>query len=120
VLVGNDTEPIQTLPITDTIDNSNNLATNRAIKAYVDSATAGLTGAMHFVGEASVVITPNSSVNPQIRNYDFARALPGDVILYNSQEFVWDGAQWILLGDESSYAIKGSIVDTDISENANI
>ena len=120
VLVGNDAEAIQTLPITDTIDNSNNLATNRAIKAYVDSATAGLTGAMHFVGEASVVITSNSSVNPQIRNYDFTRALPGDVILYGSQEFVWDGAHWILLGDESSYAIKGSIVDVDISENANI
>ena len=75
---------------------------------------------MHFVGEASVVITPNSSVNPQIRNYDFAQALPGDVILYNSQEYVWDGAHWILLGDESSYAIKGSIVDADISDNANI
>jgi len=44
------------------------------VKSYVDEATAGLTGAMHFVGEASVVITHQSSVDPRIRNYDFSSA----------------------------------------------
>jgi len=32
---------------------------------------------------------------------------------------VWDGA-WRLLGDEGSYAVKGSIKDTDISLDAGI
>jgi hypothetical protein len=58
----------------------------------VDTATAGLTGAMHFIGEATVVINPYSNVNPNITGYDFSKVLPGDVILYNTKEFVWDGS----------------------------
>jgi len=44
------------------------------VKEYVDNATAGLTGAMHFIGEAAVVITPYSSVDPRIRGYNFGSA----------------------------------------------
>ena len=120
ILVGNDTGPIQTIPIAQAIGNNDQLVTSRLVKSYVDEATAGLTGAMHFVGEASVVITHQSSVDPRIRNYDFSSAQPGDVIISGSKEFVWDGGQWILLGDEGSYAIKGSIKNSDIDENANI
>jgi len=40
----------------------------------VDELTAGITGAMHFVGEAAVVITPNSSVDPRIGGYEFSSA----------------------------------------------
>jgi len=39
---------------------------------------------MHFIGEATVVITNGSSINPQIRDYNFASAQPGDVILANN------------------------------------
>ena len=46
--------------------------------------TAGLTGAMHFVGEATVMITNGSRVDPQIRDYYFRYAEPGDVILANN------------------------------------
>lgn len=120
VLVGNGTDNITTIPVADTVGNNDSLVTNRAIKAYVDAATAGLTGAMHFIGESTVVINPNSSVNPNIQNYDFSKVQPGDVILYNSKEFVWDGAQWTLLGDEGSYAVKGSIKDSDIAVDAAI
>ena len=52
--------------------------------------------------------------------YDFAKAQPGDVILYNQQEYVWTGGSWRLLGDEGSYAVKGSITDGDISIDAGI
>ena len=120
LLAGNGTNAITTVPIAEQVDNTESIPTSRLVKQYVDTATAGLTGAMHFIGEATVVIRNGSSVNPNIINYNFSNALPGDVILYNQSEFVWDGAQWILLGDESSYAIKGSIVDADISDNANI
>jgi len=44
------------------------------IKAYVDNATAGLTGAMHFVGESTVVITNYSNVDPRITGYVFGNA----------------------------------------------
>lgn len=120
VLVGNGTEPVQLIPIADTIASNNYLVPNYLIKQYVDNATAGLTGAMHFIGEATVIILPNSAVNPQIGGYDFGQAEPGDVILSGNKEFVWTGGSWNLLGDEGSYAIKGSIVNADISEEANI
>ena len=120
VLVGNGTEPIYTLPIADSIANNNALVPNRVIKQYVDGLTAGLTGAMHFIGEATVVITPNSGLDPRIGGYVFSQAQPGDVILSESKEYVWTGAMWRLLGDEGSYAIKGSIRDADIDPDADI
>lgn len=120
VLVGNGTDPVKTIPIAESIAANNYLVPNYLIKAYVDNATAGLTGAMHFVGEATVVITNYSSVDPRITGYVFSNAQPGDVILYDSKEFVWTGDSWRLLGDEGSYAVKGSIKDADIDPEADI
>ena len=96
-------------------------ATVGAIKDYVDEKTLGITGAMHFVGESNILITNNGRTDPQIVGYNFRNAQPGDVILANNaQEFVWTGSSWRLLGDEGSYAVKGSIVNADISEEAAI
>lgn len=120
IITGNGTDALSSIPISEELNNINVFVPAYTIKNYIDNATAGLTGAMHFIGEATVVIRPNSSVNPNIHNYNFSNAQSGDVILYNSQEFVWNGSSWILLGDESSYAIKGSIRDIDIAEEAGI
>lgn len=124
VLVGSPTGAITTHKFVTTIDeNRAAFATVGAIQDYVAQQTAGLTGAMHFIGEATVAINTASTsrVDPGITGYDFRNAQPGDVILANnSQEFVWTGDQWRLLGDEGSYAIKGSIKNTDIAEDANI
>ena len=57
---------------------------------------------------------------PDGKQYNFSQAEPGDVILYDSKEFVWTGGTWRLLGDEGSYAIKGSIKDADIDADAEI
>lgn len=120
VLVGNGILPITSIPIDDAVSATQHLVYNYAIKAYIDRATAGLTGAMHFIGEATVVITPNSLVDPRISGYDFSKVQAGDVILYDSKEFVWSGSSWHLLGDEGSYAVKGSIKDIDIAADAEI
>jgi len=40
--------------------------------------------------------------------------------LSESKEFVWTGSNWRLLGDEGSYAIRGSIKDIDIDAEAEI
>ena len=120
VLVGNGTE-IKTVPIADSIANNYNLVPNYLVKQYVDSATSGITGAMHFKGEATVQIVNGSSINPQINDYNFSKAEPGDVILgTNKEEYVWTGSNWRLLGDEGSYAVKGSITNADIADEANI
>lgn len=120
VLVGDGTNRVKTVPIAESIANNTALVPNYLVKNYVDNAVAGLTGAMHFIGDATVVILPNSSVDPRILDYNFSTAQPGDVILYDSKEFVWTGTVWRLLGDEGSYAIKGSIVDADIDPEAAI
>ena len=120
VLIGNGMSPITTLPIDDEINATQHLVYNYAIKAYIDNAVAGLTGAMHFIGEAGVIITQGSTINPNIAGYNFSQAQPGDVILYDAKEFVWTGSNWRLLGDEGSYAIKGSITNVDIADGAEI
>ena len=98
----------------------NVFATTGAIIDYVTNQTAGLTGAMHYIGEATVEITNGSNINPRITGYNFSKAQPGDVIIFNSGEFVWTGAAWRLIGEEGSYAIKGSITNSDIAPEANI
>ena len=122
VLVGNIDGSITTKRFVTEIENNRNaFATVGAIKDYVTAQTAGLTGAMHYIGDATVVITNGSRVDPQILGYNFQTARAGDVILANNaQEYVWTGVEWRLLGDEGSYAIKGSIRDADIAENAGI
>lgn len=71
-----------------------------ATKQYVDSKTAALTGAMHFIGTKSSVPTSG----------DFTA---GDVILVGTKEYVYDPntgstvkAHWVELGDEGSHALK--------------
>lgn len=125
VLVGSNAGNITTKTFVTEIDPSDraSLVTAGAIIDYVRNMTAGLTGAMHFVGEATVVIDTkvNNRVDPQIIGYNFRDAQPGDVILANNaQEYVWTGTEWRLLGDEGSYVIKGSIVNSDISDTAAI
>ena len=76
-----------------------------AIKSYIDEKTAGLTGAMHFIGKATVDIADGSTTDPAISGY--TTKAKGDVILgkYDHKEFVWDGNKWELLGDEGSYVL---------------
>ena len=91
--------------------NSNSADTAAATKKYVDDKTAGLTGALHLIGSTSTVISDGdttSTLTPKTsgslsKTTDF---IAGDVVLYGDKEFVWTGATWELLGDESSYALK--------------
>ncbi len=122
VLVGNGTSGVKSISIDNLVENNDQLVYNYAVKAYVDAATAGLTGAMHYIGEATVDMTSptSSTVDPQIPGYTFKNAESGDVITFNAKEFVWTGTNWRLLGDEGSYAVKGSITNVDISPEADI
>ena len=124
ILVGSVNGDITTRTFVTEIDvnDRSSFATVGAIIDYITQMTAGLTGAMHFIGETSMLINAtNNRSDPHISGYNFRNAQPGDVILANnSQEYVWTGSEWRLLGDEGSYAIKGSIVNADISDGAAI
>lgn len=87
-----------------------------ANKKYVDDQVnavfSGLSGAMHFKGKFDVLPDPSE--------YDL-----GDVVIVGQKEYVLviptdSGNTWNLLGDEGSYAVKGSITNADIAANAAI
>ena len=121
VLVGNGSGAINTKPIDSSVTtDSTNLITSGGVKTYVDGVLSTFTGAMHFIGTAVNAIAPDSTTDPGISNYNFANARAGDVILQGQEEFVWTGTKWQLLGDEGSYAVKGSIRNSDIASNAAI
>ena len=101
-----------TLVFNTAYDASSNKA---ATMADVNNAVSGLSGAMHYVGESTT--DPAGGTATVEGHEDWAS---GDVVTYNAKEYVYDGENWRELGDESSFAVKGSIVDADIAAGANI
>ena len=84
-------------------------STNKAATmADVTEAVGELSGAMHCEGV-------KESIPENSEGYS-----SGDVILVGNKEYVFDGETWHELGDESIYAVKGSIVNADIAANAAI
>lgn len=86
-----------------------------ATMADVNNAVSGLSGAMHYIGESTT--DPAGGTATVEGHEDWAS---GDVVTYKAKEYVYDGENWRELGDESSFAVKGSIVDADIAAGANI
>lgn len=86
-----------------------------ATMADVTNAVAGLSGAMHYIGKST---TDPSTGTATVEGHEDWVA--GDVVTYNAKEYVYDGENWRELGDESSFAVKGSIQNSDIAENAEI
>ena len=114
-----------------TNSSSTDVPTAAAVYSYVQSQTgglAGLSGAMHFRGavtDPNVTITNGGSQMPHIRGYDLDSSgneitnfTPegGDVILFGTQEYVWNG-KWVLLGDEGSYALKSNYKTVTFTTN---
>ena len=93
-----------------------NASSNKAATmADVTKAVSGLSGAMHYIGESTT--DPAGGTATVEGHEDWAS---GDVVTYKAKEYVYDGKNWRELGDESSFAVKGSIVDADIAAGANI
>ena len=82
----------------------------------VTNAVAGLSGAMHFVG-TSTTDPAGGTVTISKEPYS---GKSGDVVLFGQKEYVFDGTNWKLLGDEGSYAVKGAITNADIAAGAAI
>ena len=66
----------------------------------------GLTGAMHFIGVSTTDPKTGATVTGHTK---FAA---GDVCLYENKEFVYDGKNWIELGDEGSHLTKTEAAET--------
>lgn len=77
------------------------------VATFVKGQVAGLSGAMHFKG----IVTELP-----------ASGTAGDVVVLGNKEYVYinDEKKWAELGDETIYAIKGEIKNSDIASDANI
>ena len=71
----------------------------------ITAADLGLTNAMHFLGTTTTVLTDGSKTNPITISSASVTAVSGDVVLYGSQEYIFNGSTWELFGDEGSYAL---------------
>lgn len=56
----------------------------------------------HFLGVTTSVLTDGATTNPIMINEASVTAKSGDIVVYGSAEFIWDGAKWVLFGDLSS------------------
>ncbi len=83
----------------------NNLATEKAIAAYLEGQIAGLTGAMHFVGIKEALPAVGESND-------------GDVAIVGTTEYVFAAGEWKELGDEGTLVRKTfTIAGIDMVDN---
>ena len=76
-----------------------------ATKDYVTEAVADLNGAMHFIGSVADDPTVTAPTLPEGKDAWEA----GDVVIFGVEEFVFDGTNWLELGNESLYAIDSEV-----------
>lgn len=87
-----------------------------ATKGYVDSVVGVISSPMHYLGDATVTITPGTNGQPDTitisglpnnipNNYT---PVAGDIVTDDStnKEYIFNGTIWRELGDEGSYALK--------------
>lgn len=91
-------------------------AMGAATKNYVDNIAQGLTdltAPMHFIGETPAQDAEGHPILPDAQT-SYENYVAGDVLLVGDKEYVYSkgnnaaNSQWILLGDEGSYALKSS------------
>lgn len=108
---------------TDAIGTSatDDLVTGKQVKTFVETAVEGLSGAMHFVGVSTT--DPKGDKGATVTGH--TKWAAGDVVLFGNKEFVLKAASnvadnWVELGDETRYAVKGEIKNSDIAADAAI
>lgn len=91
-------------------DHGTRLGTVEGKVSTLEGQITGLTGAMHFRGVAKQ--DPTIEVNevqqgPAIEGIESYAS--GDVVIFSGKEYVYDGSEWHLFGDEGSYALKDNV-----------
>ena len=74
----------------------------RADISAIQTTISGITGAVggvSFLGETTTPISDLSTTNPVSINGENKTAVNGSLVVYQKKEFLFDGTQWIELGD---------------------
>lgn len=89
-----------------------NAETNKAATmADVTGAVADLNGAMHFEGFTTT--DPDTGITIEGKP-DYVAAA-GDVVIYNTVEYVYDGSKWQKLGEEGALGAAIAALDSEVS-----
>lgn len=89
----------------------NGLVTAAQVATYVGNKTAGLSGAMHFLGVSTDTIKDGDPIGAITIDGKSVTPAIGDVVLYNNKEFVCTSNDWEELGDEGSYVLKTQTIN---------
>ena len=63
---------------------------------------AQLEGGQYFLGLTTSALTDGATTKPVVIDGDNVTQSKGNIVVYGSAEFIWDGAKWIEFGDLSS------------------
>ena len=108
----------------------NTIDTYYATVSALAAIESKISNAMHFLGITSTELTDGSTTNSieiKGKNITLKEEDAGAVVLTAvpsatgiQYEYVWTGTAWGQLGQEGSFAVKGSITNTDINASAAI
>lgn len=87
------------------------LVTAAQVATYVGNKTAGLSGAMHFLGVSTTAIKDGDAISAITVDGKTVTPAVGDVVLYGNKEFVCTSRAWEELGDEGSYVLKTQTIN---------
>ena len=75
---------------------------------------------MLFLGTTTTAITDGATTNPVAIGGSNKTVTAGNVVLYGSKEFVWNGSAWEELGNEGSYKVVQSAVPSPSASGTEI
>lgn len=71
-------------------------------REQIEEISSAISGGVTFEGATSTELTNGSTVKNIVINGETVEAKKGWLVAYNQKEFVFDGTQWIEMGDLSS------------------
>ena len=93
---------------------------NGSAAVTIAASDLGLASAMLFLGTTTTAITDGATTNPITISGANKTVTAGNVVLYGSKEFVWNGSAWEELGNEGSYKIvQAAVADPSASGISN-
>lgn len=73
-----------------------------AARADIEEIKHAMSGGVQFIGETTTVLTDGATTNPITINGESVTAVSGNLVAYEEDEFLFDGAKWIKMGSIGS------------------
>ena len=79
------------------------IPTEAAVRKAIDDKVASLDNAMHYIGITETSeMTQGWTGTPTITGKTYSEKQAGDIVLKGTQEYIWNGSAWEIVGDQSA------------------